>query len=49
MKEDRPVLGALLWVLVGAIVAALLFLAYRLAFHEEADQLDNHPAYEVQH
>lgn len=47
MKEDRPILGALLWVLVGAMAAALLFLAHQFLFHDEADEVDNHAAYKV--
>lgn len=48
MKEDRTVLGALVWGVVGAIVAALLFFAHQLLFHDQADEVDNHGSYEVQ-
>ena len=48
MKEDRTVLGALVWGVVGAIVAALLFFAHQLVFHDNADVPDNHGSYEVQ-
>lgn len=48
MNQDRPVLGALLWMLVGAILAALLFLVHVLLSHDEADEVDNHAGYEAQ-
>ena len=48
MKGERPLIGALLWVFVGAIAATLLFFAYQLASDDEANGVDNHAAYEVQ-
>lgn len=48
MKGERPLIGALLWVFVGAIAATLLFFAYQFASDDEANAVDNHAGYEVQ-
>jgi len=48
VKEDKPVLATLLWVLVGAIAAALLFLAHWPLFHDEANGDHNDAGYDIQ-
>lgn len=41
MKHNRPVLGALMWVLIGAIAAALVFLAHFSWAHDESEKREN--------
>ena len=41
-------MGAFVWAVVGAIIAALLFFAHQLLFHDETEEVDNHGSYEVQ-
>lgn len=41
MKQNRPVLGALMWVLIGAMAAALVFLAHFSLAHDEAEKREN--------
>ena len=41
MKRDKPVLGALFWVLVGAVVASLVFLAHLPLAHDDTEEVEN--------
>jgi len=47
VRRDSPVLGSLLWVVVGMIVAGLLFLAHTLVSHDKSDEVDNHAVYDA--
>ena len=40
MKRDRPILKTLVWVFVGAIVGAIIFLAHFMLAHPERAKVD---------
>ena len=47
MRESRPFLGTLLWLVAGAAIGALLFFAHYLVFHDSTDEVDEHAGSEV--
>ena len=45
MKKERPVFDTLKWVLVGAFVGLMLYLAHVPVAHDESEEVDNHAAF----
>jgi len=43
MKRDRPLVGTLLWVLIGSLTGLILYLGHLL--HGDEEQADDHSGY----